>query len=428
MTGIAAAYMDSVPLVALTGNVPRAILGKDNFQEVDIAGITMPVTKYSFIVKTAAELERTLVRAFEIAESGRKGPVLVDLPYDVLTASATYLGLKKAPDARQIAPEADLCRAEELMARAESPLVLVGGGCLGAREAVGDFLRRSKLPAVCTMAGVAALPGELRLGMVGAFGDPAANEAVAACDCLLALGTRFSDRVTEALPDLGERTVIHVDLDRAELGKNVIPGLAVLGDAGDFVSRLRVARTAPTQGVRTAAAEAPRPPSQLAAAIRGLSPALNLVTDVGFHQVNAARFFPFAAEDSFLSSMGLGAMGYGLGAAIGGYLANGKPTVLVTGDGSFRMNFCELITVRRLNLPIAVIVHDNRSLGMVKRLQRLKFGGRVFETDGIDTDFAKLAESLGIPALRTENLDEIRAFLAAHRGSPVVIDYLTEDL
>ena len=436
VTGIACAYMDSVPLVALTGNVPLAILGKDNFQEVDIAGITMPITKHNFIVHDVSELEETLVRAFEIAESGRKGPVLVDLPYDVLTGRAEYRGLKKVLPAEICAGDGDVRAAAQLLAAARRPLLLAGGGLSGeAVRRMRALAETTGIPVAHTMAGAAAAGGlENRVGMVGIWGDPDANRAVEECDLLLALGTRFSDRVTNALPGIGKRAVIHVDIDRAELGKNVSPSLAVHGEAGDFIARLagelRGYRAPGWFGRREERGWDEDFPEQLGAALsaaRRLGGAVNLATDVGFHQVFAAKNFAFCPEDKLISSCGLGAMGFGLGGAMGAYLANGRPTLLVTGDGSFRMNFAELITAARYRIPLTVVVCNNRSLGMVRRLQEKRFSGRVFETDGVGTDFAAAARGLGIGAVRTDDPAELAALLEARRNAdaPFVIDFLT---
>lgn len=434
VTGIACAYMDSVPLVAITGNVPLAILGKDNFQEVDITGITMPVTKHNFIVHDVSELEETVVRAFEIAESGRKGPVLIDLPHDVLTGRADVRGLKKAVLPSPCAADEQVRFAAQLLSAAKRPLLLAGGGVSG--EALKAFVSATGLPVCHTMAACAAAGGlSTRVGMVGLWGDARANRAVSECDLLLAVGTRFSDRVTNALPGIGRRAVIHVDLDRAELGKNVPPALAVCGDAGDFLARLvrelggfrAPNRTKSAETEQGWDGEFPQALAEALESLRGLGEQINLATDVGFHQVFAAKNFPFLPGDKFVSSCGLGAMGFGLGGAMGAYLANGRPTALITGDGSFRMNLAELVTVARYRLPLTVVVCNNRSLGMVRRLQEIRFGGRIFETDGVETDFAAVARGFGIPAERTDDPARLAELLASRRGadSPLVIDFLT---
>lgn len=453
VTGLATAYMDSVPLVAITGNVPTHLLGKDSFQEVDITGITMSITKHNFIVKDPAALASTLRRAFEIARFGRPGPVLVDIPKDITSASANWEPLPLSADKSFLpspsrgfrsASDEEVQEAAAMIAASRSPFIVAGGGVIasGASDALRELAERIDAPVALTLMGQGAFPAghPLHTGMVGMHGTRASNAAVRNSDLLIAVGTRFSDRVVSDTSSFIRNTqILHLDIDPAEIGKNVPCFHSLVGDVGELLSRLlplldRVSRPEwlarvdswredPPEG-KASGGVAPRAALQ---AIRAAVPRDTIVTtEVGQHQIWTAQYFGFTSPRTFLSSGGLGTMGYGTGAAIGAQLARpDRQVVHIAGDGSFRMNFSELATMVHYGLPILVVVMNNGTLGMVRQWQTMLCQKRYAQTD-LDRppDFVKLADAFGIRAWRAEDLPSFRSSLAEalSESRPALID------
>lgn len=445
VTGLATAYMDSVPVVAITGNVSVDLLGRDSFQEVDITGITTPVTKHNFIVKRVEELADTLRQAFKIAGSGRKGPVLVDVPKDVTAAKTDYEPQQPAAIETEEPDEAEICRAVELLNKARRPLIYAGGGAVSAdgAAALGDLARRGQIPVALSLMGQGAFPSDdpLCLGMIGMHGTWAANRASQECDLLLAAGARFSDRVAGNRERFAPRAkIIHLDVDPAEFRKNVRADLTVEGDLRKTLIRLAAGisrkekgwleeiRSWPVPAIKDPGAcrdDLPQPRQVIETAAR-LTDDPIVVTDVGQHQMWTAQCFPFYRPRRFLTSGGLGTMGFGMGAAIGAQTAfPDKQVVLFTGDGSFHMNMNELVTLASYNLPVTVIVMNNRVLGMVRQWQKVFYGSRFSATDPHrPTDYVKLAEAFGLSGLRLERAEDTEAVLqkALSARRPVVVD------
>lgn len=453
VTGLATAYMDSVPLVAITGNVPTHLLGKDSFQEVDITGITMSITKHNFIVKDPAALASTLRRAFEIARFGRPGPVLVDIPKDITSASANWEPLPLSADKSFLpspsrgfrsASDEEVQEAAAMIAASRSPFIVAGGGVIasGASDALRELAERIDAPVALTLMGQGSFPAghPLHTGMVGMHGTRASNAAVRNSDLLIAVGTRFSDRVVSDTSSFIRNTqILHLDIDPAEIGKNVPCFHSLVGDVGELLSRLlplldRVSRPEwlarvdswredPPEG-KASGGVAPRAALQ---AIRAAVPRDTIVTtEVGQHQIWTAQYFGFTSPRTFLSSGGLGTMGYGTGAAIGAQLARpDRQVVHIAGDGSFRMNLSELATMVHYGLPILVVVMNNGTLGMVRQWQTILCQKRYAQTD-LDRppDFVKLADAFGIRAWRAEDLPSFRSSLAEALSErrPALID------
>ncbi len=422
LTGIANAFMDSVPLVAITGQVATPLLGTDAFQEVDIFGMSLPVVKHSFLVRSANELPQVVREAFRIAASGRPGPVLIDLPKDVALAPADFSPLDRAQINSSPAPSpAALAHAKSLLRASRKPVIYAGGGIrlAGAVEAFRAFAELTAIPVVATLKGLGALPAdhELFLGMMGMHGTKCANDAVQNCDLLLCIGARFDDRATGPIKTFApDAKIIHLDVDPAEMGKRRTPDAPVIGDLRAALWGLAlplkidawrrsclaekktgaVRYDAPGESV-----DAPRFLNRLAAAATGET---FVACDVGQHQMRVAQHYPFARPEHQLTSGGLGAMGYGLPAAIGAQV--GRPdarVILVTGDGSILMNIHELATIARYKLPVKIVLLDNQFLGMVRQWQELFYQEKYSETDLYDNpDFVKLAEAFGIPAFAIE--------------------------
>lgn len=436
VTGIADAFMDSVPLVAITGQVPTALIGTDAFQEVDIVGMTLPVVKHSFLIRRAEDIAQTVREAFRIATEGRPGPVLIDLPKDL--AAGAVNSPAPSSTAREETPERVDCEAaERLFAQAERPIFLAGGG-LAASGAFREFrslVERTRVPVVTTLHGVGVLPTEhpLLLGMLGMHGNQAANRCVQAADLLVCLGARFDDRATGKLATFApEARVLHMDVDPAEIGKLKHAHVSVVGDLKrtlpsfaprrpsidpwrDHCDALRQRHRwrydGPGEGVHG--------PSLIRELTRRAGDFV-LASDVGQHQMWIAQHGVFEAPRQHLSSGGLGAMGFGLPAAIGAQLARPEATVLaVSGDGSFMMNVQELATLRRYGLPVKLVVLDNSALGLVRQWQECFFENRFSEVDLSDNpDFAEVARAFGLPALSVERRDEVEPALAALLSAP----------
>ena len=444
VTGIATAYLDSVPLVAITGNVPTSLIGRDSFQEVDIVGITMPVTKHNFIVKDVRELADTLRTAFKIAKSGRPGPVLVDIPKDVQTASWDF---EPKPDPVRPYPlsfvsEGKLRRAAEMIAQSQRPYIYFGGGVISGKASKEVMMLSEKIdaPMGCSLMGLSAVPCDhpMFLGMNGMHGHYASSVAQDEADLVIALGARFSDRATGRKERFNKNfRIIHIDIDCAELNKNIGADLAVQGDIKDALYRLtamveetkrpewreRIEQLRNEEEARLASAAALRDERMAKSGAEGFLTPYQIidtisafadektcvVTDVGQHQMWTAQRYPLKKPRTFLTSGGLGTMGYGVGAAIGACVATGRRTILFTGDGSFGMNLNELATSVSQNVPLVIVVMNNGVLGMVRQWQTLFFDKHYSNTT-LDrkTDFAKVAQAFGAEGVRVTNSDELR--------------------
>ncbi|MEE8199961.1 MAG: acetolactate synthase 2 catalytic subunit [Candidatus Acidoferrales bacterium] len=430
VTGIANAFMDSVPVVAITGQVPTSLLGTDAFQETDIFGITLPIVKHNFLVKRPDDLPWMVQEAFRVARSGRPGPVLLDLPKDIMNAEGDYLSEQNSVREETPPPSPESLRsAVELLRRSRQPIIYAGGG-IGMGRAVDEFRRfveATRIPVVATLKGLGSLPTdhELFLGMIGMHGFRAANLAVQGCDLLLSIGARFDDRATGKLSTFAPSAkVIHLDVDPAEVGKLRRPDASVVGnlqsalralsfpiEIGDWQKECLAnkAKHAWSYDAPTKLIYAPLFLKQLSEAL-GAEETI-IACDVGQHQMWVAQHCHFQRPEQHLTSGGLGTMGYGLPAAMGAQF--GRPDALVinvTGDGSIMMNLQELATIKRYNLPIKIVLFDNRALGLVRQWQELFFTRRYSEVDLSDNpDFARVAESFGIPAFRVEYQHEVES-------------------
>ena len=400
LTGIATAYMDSVPLLAVTANVARSKLGKDAFQEVDISGIVTPVTKYTRIVSSADEIEAELKKGAAIACSGRKGPVLIDIPCDLLLQAAIYRDLP-LPDYPLREDRTQLERAADLIAKSQRPVILAGGGAVGAAQAVHALAAKLSAPIFTTMRAVGLTDSPYLIGMIGSSAPAANNRLYRKSDLVIALGTRFSDKM-HARPAPKQRYV-HIDLDPAELDK-IVPAAAKLrmtvADGIEALLPLCPRREAPLPlpPVRTAK----KPLDRLAAAVAAsLGDDALIATDVGCHQVALLNALPpHVGAERIVTSAGLGTMGFGLPASLGAHLATGKPVVLFSGDGSFNMSFNELPALLRYNVPIAIVIANNHSLQMIERIQQKQCNGRTIAVETPPIAYEKLAKALGYRGIR----------------------------
>ncbi len=442
VTGIATAFMDSVPVVAITGNVGAKFLGRDSFQEIDITGITMPITKHNFIVKTAEELAPTVRAAFQIANTGRKGPVLVDILKNVQVAECDYTPQTPILPAHKPVPREALTGAAEALDHAKRPLIMVGGGAIasGAEEELLRLAQTLCAPVACTLMGLGAFPAShpLFMGMMGMHGSETAAKAVLRSDCILAVGTRFSDRVALDRDSFAaKKTVVQIDIDDAEIDKNVFVQHSVLGDVKEALTTL-LPMLSPVEA-RPFAAAMTRMRAQenhrrkryelghkvIAEAARLAPEGTVVATDVGQHQMWTAQIYPFERPRMLLTSGGLGTMGFGMGAAIGAACATGKHILLVTGDGSFNMNLNELSTAVSRGLPITILLMNNRALGMVRQWQKLFYDNRFSQTVvEKKTDYVKFAESFGATGLCIRKEKDIVPVLkkAFSIPAPVLVD------
>ncbi len=447
VTGIATAYMDSIPIVAITANVALPSLGKDSFQEVDIAGVTIPITKHNYIVKKVEDLAPIMREAFDIARSGRPGPVLVDITKDVTAASCEYV-----PQPLVIA-EPKACYCEEEMAKAISyikdakkPFIYVGGGAVisGASKEVAELAELIDAPVCDTLMGKGAFDGysERYTGMIGMHGTKASNLGVSECDLLIALGARFSDRVIGNPKRFAENAkIIHVDIDKAEINKNIRVNASLIGDLkmvlkdlnakiekknnSEWMARIRELKEKFPMKYDAENLSCPYVIEELDRITKGQA---IITTDVGQHQMWAAQYYKYTQPRTFLSSGGLGTMGYGLGACIGAQVGQpDKICVNVAGDGCFRMNMNELATASRYNIPIIEIVINNHVLGMVRQWQTLFYGKRYSQTVLNDkVDFCKVAEGLGCEAIRVTKKEEVAPAIekAIALKAPVLIEVM----
>ncbi|WP_102413086.1 biosynthetic-type acetolactate synthase large subunit [Beduinella massiliensis] len=458
VTAIATAYMDSSPVVFLTGNVPQQLMGTDSFQEADILGITMSITKHSWLVTDVTKLAQTVREAFFIAKSGRPGPVLIDIPKDVQIAECEYepasgAGLipNYSPDhpALQLRPYGAqleeykrrvtpyLERACELIEDAQRPLIYAGGGVTDAADELKALSARMDAPVVNTLMGLGSSDPEnpMSLGMLGMHGTHAANIAMQRCDLLLAVGVRFSDRALgNAKAFAPGARVIHIDLDRAEINKNVSTTLHITGHARVVLDLLRerLAQQRHEEWVRQAVSMREEylkndlfEPRNILHALRDMVGDMTIATDVGQHQMWTAQHFSFSRPRQLITSGGLGTMGFGFGAAIGASVATQKPVVLVTGDGSFRMNLTELSTAQHYDIPVIILLFNNGTLGMVRQWQTLFFSKNYSQTT-LDRgpDFIKLADAYGLKGWRVDSLSGFRQAVseALKEGHPCIVE------
>ena len=446
VTGIATAYMDSVPIVAITCNVGNSLLGKDSFQEVDITGITMPITKYNFIVKDVNNLAGVIRRAFKIARTGRPGPVLIDITKDATSDSAEYTKMKPEeikPDVNLITEE-DLETAVKLIRESEKPMIFVGGGAIlsNASEELLEFAEKVNAPVCDTLMGKGAFSGEhpLYVGMLGMHGTKYANFGVCKCDLLITVGSRFSDRVSGDTSRfaMGAK-VLQIDVDPAEINKNVMTSASVIGDVKEVLKRLNPMLEQQNHSrwieyINVLKERFPMKydqdrltgPYVVEEIYRATKGDAIICTDVGQHQMWTAQYYKFSKPRTLLTSGGLGTMGYGLGAAIGAKLAKPEKTVInIAGDGCFRMNMNELATASRYNIPVIEVILNNHVLGMVRQWQTLFYDEHYSATTLNDkVDFVKVAEALGCRGIRVTSKEELAPALkeAMECGGPVVLD------
>ena len=430
VTGLANAYMDSTPLVAITGNVPLHLLGRDAFQEIDIYGVTMPITKHNFIVKSANQLADTLRAAFRIATTGRKGPVLVDIPRNIFEETAPYTK-KPLPSIPPVLPSEDaLQEAAELINRSHRPVLCLGGGVIAAEASslMYTFAKRLGAPVMTTAMGIGAFPqdDEQYLGLVGLKPNQSTVRALQETDLFIGAGLRFSDRMMENLHSYAPGCkILHLDIDEAEIGKNLPAYSAVVGDLSAVLESLmpRIHQKKPRLYPDTEERD------ETYASIFGAYPDAIFTTEVGLHQVKACHSLPILAPRRFITSGGLGTMGFGLPAAIGASIATGKRVVNLAGDGSFAMNLQELSTAVRYKLPITQIVFNNRSLGMIRDLQDQNYHGRHILTETPAMDLAGVATAMGVPFVRTAREEDLPEVLAEARKQKGVcfIEVLTKN-
>ena len=450
VTGIATAHMDSVPIVAITCNVGLPLLGKDSFQEVDIAGVVMPITKHSFIVKDVTKLAKTIRRAFVIAKSGRPGPVLVDIPKDI-TANTTefkpYTPTPVKPYTVEIKQE-DINCAVEMIKQSKRPFLFVGGGAVasGAWEEVRKLSHELQIPVTDSLMGKGVFSGEdpYYTGMLGMHGTKASNLGVTKCDLLIAVGARFSDRVIGNARNFARNAkVIHIDVDAAEINKNILVDCSIIGDAKEILKQLNE-KLSPCQReewldyIEQLKAKYPLKyrqegltgPAIIEELYRQTKGNAIIVTEVGQHQMWAAQYYKYNMPRTFLSSGGLGTMGYGLGAAIGAKMGNPDKIVInVAGDGCFRMNMNEIATATRNNMPLIQVVVNNQVLGMVRQWQTLFYEGRYSNTVLQDkVDFVKLAEAMGAVGIRVTTKEELPKAIAKaiELNTTVVLDCIID--
>ena len=448
VTGIATAYMDSIPLVAITGNVTNDLLARDSFQEVDICGITMPVTKHNFIVKDVHDLANVIRKAFKIAMSGRKGPVLIDIPKDVTGAVCEYTPIQPEEITNPLlSPQADFEEAAKAVNAAKRPMIYMGGGVVSADagEQLLAFAEKIDCPVATSVMGLGGFPASHRLfiGTIGMHGGYETGKATDNCDLIITVGARFSDRVAGDREKFGkDAAIIQLDIDKAEINKNVKINYPLIGDLKDTLAALTAASDKADHSdwidqltewsknskiCQTPDSDSYAHPYCLIDEVRSLTSDEDIiVTDVGQHQMWVSQKYRFEKPRTWCTSGGLGTMGYGLGAAIGAAVANpDKRVVLFTGDGSFHMNLNELATVRSYDLPIVIVVMNNTVLGMVRQWQKLFYGRRFSQTDPHrKTDFAALAEAFGVKGMRIHNDAEAGSILkeAFALDEPVVID------
>jgi len=446
VTGIANAYLDSVPLVAITGNVACSFIGKDSFQEVDITGVTMPITKHNYIVKDVNRLGDVIHQAFAIARSGRPGPVLIDIPKDVQQSECEYVEYSHQPAPVATNGRSTLRKAAELISACERPYIYVGGGVINsnATEELLEFADLIDAPIGSSMMGLAAVPHDHPrfLGMTGMHGKYAASQILAESDLLIAVGTRFSDRATGNKAEfIKGKKVIHIDIDPSEISKNIPAYVALLGNVktvlqqlmAELEQRRRPAWRQALQAIKDSPdSRLEMPPGQLnpetviKAVRRHASDNTVVCTDVGQHQMWTAQYYNFSQPRTFITSGGLGTMGFGMGAAIGACFGTGRrKTILFTSDGSFHMNMNELATAVSNQLPLVIVLLNNNALGMVRQWQTMFFEQRYSNTSlARRTDYVRLAEAMGAVGFKVDALSQLETILdkAFAEKGPVLIE------
>lgn len=446
VTGIATAYMDSIPIVAITANVVKSGLGKDSFQEVDIIGITMPITKHNFIVKDAGNLADTLRKAFHIAKSGRPGPVLVDITKNATAETAEYEYKEPEPVtlAKNTYTDGELDYAVKMITDAKKPFIIAGGGVIrsNASKELKEFAEKIDAPVCDTLMGKGGFDGtdDRYTGMIGMHGTKTSNFGVTSCDLLIAIGTRFSDRIISDAKTFAKNSkILHIDIDPSEVNKNIKTNASITGDVADVLSKLNKKlkpqkRTEWTNSIKLMKNQYPLKcdrsrltgPAIVDAVYNVTEGEAIITTEVGQHQMWAAQFYKFKEPRRFISSGGLGTMGYGLGAAIGAKVGNKDRVVCnIAGDGCFRMNMEELATASRYNIPVIEIIVNNSVLGMVRQWQTLFYGKRYSATvldDGVD--YVGLANAMGVKGCRVTDIGKLQDVLkeAIALNRPVLID------
>lgn len=445
VTGIATAYMDSIPVVAITCNVGTSLIGRDSFQEIDICGITMPITKHNFQIKSVEDLAPTIRRAFKIAISGRKGPVLIDIPKDITAAVCEYTPEPKQEPEESVKPH-DGCfeRALELIRNAEKPLIYVGGGAVlsDVGEDLITFAEKIDAPVVSTLMGLGAFPNghPLHLGLIGMHGHFECNKAAHDCDVLITCGARFSDRVAGNRKKFAPNAeILHIDIDAAEMDKNINSNYHLRGNINEIIPLItREIEQLDHSEWKAEVETFKRPFNQLQIGdyvnpqtlIEKIDAATGddtiVVTDVGQHQLWAAQFYKFIKPRTLLTSGGLGTMGYSMGAAMGGQVGcPNRQVVMFAGDGGFHMNLAELATMASYNIPVKMFIMNNTVLGMVRQWQKLFYNNRFADTDPHrQTDFVAVAQGFGVKGIRINTNDEIDAALkeAFEYQGPVLVD------
>ena len=456
VTGIATAFMDSVPIVAITANVGLSFLGKDSFQEIDITGITMPITKHNFIVKKIEDLAPSIRKAFKIAREGRPGPVLIDITKDVTAGYGEYEREEIDTDSNKVSNfykeenyNESFKKAVELIEESKKPFVFVGGGIKSsnASDELKKFVERIDAPVTDSLMGKGAFDGKSKryTGMLGMHGTKASNLGVAECDLLIAIGTRFSDRVIGNSARFASKAkIIHIDIDEAEINKNILVDLGITGDAKHILEKLNLMlekqeRKEWMEEIENLKDKYPMKynknvltgPYVIEKIEECFDDNTIICTEVGQNQMWAAQYFHYKNPRQFVSSGGLGTMGYGLGAAIGAKYGNPKSRVInIAGDGCFRMNMNELATASRYNVPIIQVILNNKVLGMVRQWQTFFYEGRYSDTVLDDqVDFCKVAEGLGCKAVRVTKMDELeKALLEADSyNGPFVIECMIQE-
>lgn len=447
VTGIATAYMDSTPMVAITGNVTRPLLGKDSFQEVDITGITMPITKHNYIVKDIKELQKIVNEAFYIASSGRPGPVLIDIPKDITAEKYNYTKMepKKREKSLQTINISSLEDFVEFINESENPFIYAGGGILSsnAEKEVLALAEKINAPVATSLMGIGSIPNDHRLytGMIGMHGTKASNLLATSCDLIIALGARFSDRVISHKNHVKNARVIQIDIDPAEINKNVKVDSYIIGDIKEVLNKLipminekeniawiNKMNELKALNNKEVVKEGVLTPEYLFTLLNKIDKGNFIITtEVGQHQMWTAQNYKFYKPRTFISSGGLGTMGFGMGASIGAQVANPKAVVFnIAGDGSFGMDCNEFATAVNFKIPVKVIVMNNNALGMVRQWQSLFYECRYAETTlNRATDFVKLAEAFGGTGFRVEKPEELQEVLekALATDGPVIIDY-----